>query len=668
MKKKELLIGATLMLAVACSKKDKGSTPSGTISTTISTQIAKTDTLSTFNKFFTAAALTDAELSEGVTVFAPSNSAFGNASVNGSGPLPDESVIKDYIVKGVLTEADFTKGKTLTTLSGKTLTVSVVVDPVILVNGMILNMNAIGSNAKFKVYGAAQLFNAPAPVFITVYDATKWSNSKPNGEVIAGATVGLYKTQASFAAGNAPDYSALTAADGVAVVNGVKPGNYYVAAGKGTLSNIFSIYTEKVDDNYIGYAATDALDAQGNFVWKDLNQDGQVNGSDVGPQPALSITTQKSLPLEINVLTGYLYKPITTLDDAKTKLNAVYSGLTALYTNLVLMDGVLSDEAECGFNATYCPFNTFTMTPTTSTLNAIWNDSYFKGIHKLNDILYNVDGLTASQDEKNDVKGQALALRAYLYTNLLTYFGEIPVSNSDRGTSFYPGISRTTTDDVYKMIRGDLDDAIDLLPASRADNKAGLTKYGALGLEARLALQQHQYYTAVEATTQLKQAEAFMLAPAGFSWFQNQSTTETIWAPVFCNIGVANAGYYDAVFKGINPSWIPVLRYSDVLLMDAEANIGTENIATAQTDVNLLRARNGLGALTFTNAADANEGLQSTWQTEKTHQGDRFASLVRWHRTGDVLAASGWHNYNDLMPVPMNFLYSYPGLMQNVGY
>jgi len=136
MKKTQLLIGVSLMLATACSKKDKGSTPSGTISTTISTQIAKTDTLSTFNKFFTAAALTDAELSEGVTVFAPSNSAFGNASVNGSGPLPDESVIKDYIVKGILTEADFIKGKTLTTLSGKTLTVSVVVDPVILVNGL----------------------------------------------------------------------------------------------------------------------------------------------------------------------------------------------------------------------------------------------------------------------------------------------------------------------------------------------------------------------------------------------------------------------------------------------------------------------------------------------------------------------------------------------------
>ena len=487
MKKTQLLIGVTLMLAAACSKKDNGTTPSGTISTTISTQIAKTDTLSTFNKFFAAAALSDAELSEGVTVFAPSNSAFGNATVSGSGQLPDESVIKDYIVKGVLTEADFTKGKTLTTLSGKTLTVSVVVDPVILVNGMILNMNAVGSNDKFKVYGAAQLLNAPAPVFITVYDATKWSSSKINGEVIAGATVGLYKTQESFAAGNAPDYSALSAADGVAVVNGVKPGRYYVAAGKGTLSNIFSVYAEKDNDNYIGYAASDALDAQGNFVWKDLNQDGQVNGSDVGPQPALSITTQKSLPLEINVLTGYLYKPITTLDDARTKLNAVYSGLTALYTNLVLMDGVLSDEAACGFNATYCPFNTFTMTASTSTLNAIWNDSYFKGIHKLNDILYNIDGITGSQDEKNDVKGQALALRGYLYSNLLTYFGEIPVSNSDRGTSFYPGISRTTTDDVYKMIEDDFDDAIDLLPASRADNKAGLTKYAAYALLAKVA-------------------------------------------------------------------------------------------------------------------------------------------------------------------------------------
>jgi len=82
----------------------------------------------------------------------------------------------------------------------------------------------------------------------------------------------------------------------------------------------------------------------------------------------------------------------------------------------------------------------------------------------------------------------------------------------------------------------------------------------------------------------------------------------------------------------------------------------------------MLRERNAVSGLTFTNTTDAMEGLQSTWQTERTHQGDRFASLVRWNRAASVLTASGWHNNNNLMPVPMNFLNSYPGLMQNVGY
>lgn len=671
MKKTHLVIGLFLVLS-ACSKNDKGGNPSGGtgLTATISTQIAKTDSLSSFNKFLKAASLTDAEIAEGITVFAPSNNAFGNAPVDGSGQLPDASVLRDYIVKGVLKEADFTKGKTLTSLSGKTLTVSVVVDPVILVNGMIITMNVVSGSDKYVVYSAAQLLNAPAPVFITVWDATKWSSAKPKGETVAGASVYLFKTAEAFASNAQPDYTGTTAADGVAVINGVKPGNYFVAAGKGTISNNFALYTEKVNGAYLGYAADTVLNQSGNFIWKDLNMDSKVDANDKTAQPALTITTEQSSPLEISVLIGSYYKRLTTVDDVQAKLNEVYNGLTNLYQSLVIMDGNLSDDADCnsGPGASFCPFNTFTMNPTTSPLNTIWSDAYFKGIHKLNDVIKSAPGLTVSQDQVNDLMGQALTLRAWLYLELATYFGDVPVSNDDISADFYPDISRTAVNDVYTMIQTDLTNAANLLPATRLDGKAALTKYAALALKARSALQQKQYATVLTATDAIKNSTAFMLTPSGFSYLTTQNTGETIWAPAFSNIGTPAAWYFDGVFGGTQLQWCPVIRYADVLLMDAEAQIADNNLTAAQQDVNTIRARDGQNSLTFATAADANEGLQNTWQLDKTHQGDRYASLVRWGKTAQVLGASGWQNYKDLMPLPQNFISSYHNLTQNAGY
>ncbi|HVW59952.1 MAG TPA: RagB/SusD family nutrient uptake outer membrane protein [Puia sp.] len=669
MKKTHLVFSLFLALS-ACSKSDKGGNPSGGtgLTATISTQIAKTDSLSSFNKFLKAASLTDAEVAEGITVFAPSNNAFGNAPVDGSGQLPDASVLRDYIVKGVLKEADFTKGKTLTSLSGKTLTVSVVVDPVILVNGMIITMNVVSGSDKYVVYSAAQLLNAPAPVFITVWDATKWSSAKPKGETVAGASVYLFKTAEAFASNAQPDYTGTTAADGVAVINGVKPGNYFVAAGKGTISNNFALYTEKVNGAYLGYAADTVLDQSGNFIWKDVNMDSKVDANDKTAQPALTITTEKSRPLEISVLIGSYYKRLTTFDDVQAKLNEVYNGLTSLYQSLVIMDGSLSDDAGCssGPGTAYCPFDAFTMTPVTSPLNAIWSDAYFKGIHKLNDVIKSAPGLTVSQDQVNDLMGQALTLRAWLYLELATYFGDVPVSNDDISTDFYPDISRAAVNDVYSMIQTDLNHAAGWLPTTRPEGKAAITRYAAVALLAKAALQQKQYSIVLQATGDIKNSYAYTLASSN-SYFTSQNTGETIWAPAFSNIGTSSTWYFDGVFGGTQLQWCPVIRYADVLLMDAEAQIANNNLTAAQQDVNLIRARDGQGSLTFATAADANEGLQSAWQLDKTHQGDRYANLVRWDKAAPVLGAS-WHAWNIVMPVPQSFISSYHNMIQNVAY
>ncbi|MBN9384865.1 MAG: RagB/SusD family nutrient uptake outer membrane protein [Chitinophagaceae bacterium] len=670
MKRTPLFISFILMLS-ACSKSDKGGNPSGGtgLTATISTQMAKTDSLSSFNKYFKANTLSDADISGGITVLAPSNNAFGNASVSGSGQLPDASVLKDYIVKGVLKPSDFTKGKTLTTLSGKTLTVSVVVDPIILVNGMIINTSAISSADNYVVYGAAQLLNAPAPIFITVWDATKWSSAKPKGEPSVGATVKLYKTQAAFADNQSPDYTGTTDKDGVAQINGVNPGAYYVSAGNGIYSNIFSVYTEKVKGVLVGYAADTVLDNAGNFIWKDINSDGKIDKNDQTAQPALSIQTEKDKPLEISVLIGSFYKLPSSINDVQTKLDNVYMGLSTFYQNLVIMDGTLSDDAGCnaGSGSSYCPLDVFNITANMPVFNTIWNDAYFKGIHKLNEVVYDLGAIAGQASQSADIAAQAAALRDYIYLELLTYFGDVPVSNNDMSADFYPDILRTQAGQVFTAIEADLVNAANALPATRADGKLALTSYAAKALLAKAALQQKDYNKVLTYTSQIMSSSAFTLAPAGYSWLTSQNTNETIWAPTFSNIGTPASWYFAGAYGATTLQWCPVLRYVDVLLMDAEAKIALANYPGAVQDLNLLRLRNSQGTVSFNNATDGMTALQDTWKVEKSRQGDRYASLLRWGNAQQVLGAN-WHPFNNLMPIPQTFIAAYIGLKQNPAY
>ncbi len=119
------------------------------------------------------------------------------------------------------------------------------------------------------------------------------------------------------------------------------------------------------------------------------------------------------------------------------------------------------------------------------------------------------------------------------------------------------------------------------------------------------------------------------------------------------------------------PKNIPVLRYADVLLMNAEAalqpSINQPGVALIQ--VNKIRQRAGL-------AAKGAVTINDVWQErhiELAMEHDRFWDLVRQGRAGQVLRASGKTNFVDgkheLLPIPNSqILLSGGKLTQNPGY
>ncbi|QDA60207.1 RagB/SusD family nutrient uptake outer membrane protein [Hymenobacter jejuensis] len=121
------------------------------------------------------------------------------------------------------------------------------------------------------------------------------------------------------------------------------------------------------------------------------------------------------------------------------------------------------------------------------------------------------------------------------------------------------------------------------------------------------------------------------------------------------------------------PKNIRVLRYAEVLLINAEAALQIGNASTAATNLNLVRARAGLAPI-------AAPTLQQIWQERRVElalEHDRFFDLVRQEsvqpgRIVPIFAAQGktfTKGKNELFPIPQAQIDLSGGqLTQNPGY
>ncbi|MGI8637944.1 MAG: RagB/SusD family nutrient uptake outer membrane protein, partial [Segetibacter sp.] len=121
--------------------------------------------------------------------------------------------------------------------------------------------------------------------------------------------------------------------------------------------------------------------------------------------------------------------------------------------------------------------------------------------------------------------------------------------------------------------------------------------------------------------------------------------------------------------KDTKPKNIRLMRYSEVLLMYAEAAAMLGNTSEATAKLNMVRARAKLPALTGTQA-----NVWKERRVELAMEQDRFFDLVRQGRAGAVLRAHGKpfvDGKNEVFPIPQaqrDLSGTTPRLTQNPGY
>lgn len=121
-----------------------------------------------------------------------------------------------------------------------------------------------------------------------------------------------------------------------------------------------------------------------------------------------------------------------------------------------------------------------------------WRNSY-QGIYYANLVLENIDQVPPLAGyDISYMKGEALFLRAYLYSRLVQGFGGVPLIDKTYGLNDAVDISipRSNIKDCLDFILKDLDAAIPLLYDKVSDSNLGrATKWAAIALKARISLQ-----------------------------------------------------------------------------------------------------------------------------------------------------------------------------------
>jgi hypothetical protein len=117
---------------------------------------------------------------------------------------------------------------------------------------------------------------------------------------------------------------------------------------------------------------------------------------------------------------------------------------------------------------------------------------------------------------------------------------------------------------------------------------------------------------------------------------------------------------------------IHLLRYAEILLINAEAANELGLTADAITNLNIVRSRAGLPATTASSKEDVRAAIWKERRIELALEHDRFFDLVRQGRAEQVMKAAGKNftkNKNELLPIPaVQIQLSGGKLTQNPGY
>lgn len=338
-------------------------------------------------------------------------------------------------------------------------------------------------------------------------------------------------------------------------------------------------------------------------------------------------------------------------------------------------------------------------------------------IARTNQILSMIDNVEFGADSKNNIKGQALFLRAYAYFELVRYFGKVPLHLTPVTKRSEAALPLTSEEEIYAQIIKDISEAIPLLPVKSKQEAGRVTSGAARTLLANVYIVRKNWAEAEKLLKEVVASNEYALIPDYANVYStstgNKNNQESVFEVQFLegsaglsgnflyhfiprNITAAELvtitgttnpqplsgeGYniptpdmiaayepgdlrkdasiayvtlsnssrqnkmYPYIKKYAKPhalhenhgmNW-PVYRYSEVLLLLAEALNEQSKSGEAATYLNMVRKRAGLSEAT----GDLREAIYKERRVELAFENKRWFDLVRTGRAIDVITAYG---------------------------
>jgi hypothetical protein len=409
---------------------------------------------------------------------------------------------------------------------------------------------------------------------------------------------------------------------------------------------------------------------------------------------------------------------------ADAALNAAYSGLqlNGTYGGFPHIAADFTADVV-NFSGSFTTWNAaedFNVIASHGPTENLWDDHY-NVINRANLVIDNaadVPGIT--QSKVDDLVGQAKFIRALAYFNLVRWFAE---PYEPGGDNTQPGVilqteavestasdfnkGRAPVDSIYGQIRADLEDAVSRLDVKGERKRAG--QGSAKALLAKVSLYQGRYDEAATLAEEVIDASPFSLSESPVEPYQNEASSEIIFAVSFSNIdntgvndfpssfylpsdlggrGDANplssfiedaeegdiratpGGEVDGdtlvyTFDGNNwtNKWTesslgddaPILRVAEMYLIAAEAEARSANGSEAQAleYVNTIRTRAGLDEVSGLSGQALIDEIITQRRYELAFEGDRRHDLQRLGRpiaSGTSVAEPG--DPQRILPIP----------------
>lgn len=362
------------------------------------------------------------------------------------------------------------------------------------------------------------------------------------------------------------------------------------------------------------------------------------------------------------------------------------------------------------------------LTPSLNDIQPLWTDTYNQ-IYAANAVIYGAENsILLSTANRNQLRGEALFVRALLHFYLANLYGDVPYITTTDYT-LNSTVSRMPVATVYDAVKTDLLTAVDLLPEGYlSPNRVRPNRYAVRALLARLNLYQGNWDEASnDASAVINAIDLYSIATDIEAVFLKDSPS-TIWqfSPALADnnthegstflftsgppplsaltnnlvssfsvgdlrrihwIGTVTDGtttwYYPNKYKntlteGGSMEHSIVLRLEEQYLIRAEARAHQGNLTGAKDDLDVVRNRAGLAGTTAITGTDIIAAILEERRFELfTEYGHRFFDLKRTGNLNSVLGSvkPGWNDTDKLLPIPASELVLNPNLSpQNPGY